>query len=331
MMAKFRKMVSVIITTHNRCSSLRNAIQSVKKQTYRNLEIIVIDDASTDGTQEMCKKIKGIRYQRIHEKEPCGANHARNVGIFMADGEYIAFLDDDDRWHPDKLKMQMREFEADADVGMVYCGLLVSYGKKRLSYAVYFDPDAKGDLVQKQCFWHPFCTTSAMVVKKAILEEAGCFDENVAYWQEYELSLRLIQKCRVALVNGPYVLWNRSIENGSQMTNQYGKWEDAVKYIDQKHRSLFEKLDKLGRRRKLENYYKEAAYRAAAVGKKGLMKEFYRKAYLLTWKPEYFIRWKWNLSRQDTIYLEIFLKKVSCCVKKMIIERKAVHERAINS
>lgn len=90
------KLVSAIITTHNRLDLLKQAIKSVKQQTYIDIEVIVVDDASTDGTKDYCSALTDIHYIYIPPSESRGGNHARNVGIRNANGYYIAFLDDDE-------------------------------------------------------------------------------------------------------------------------------------------------------------------------------------------------------------------------------------------
>lgn len=95
------KLVSAIITTHNRLSLLKRAVESALSQTYKNIEVIVVDDASTDGTPEYCNELP-LRYIYIPKEESRGGNHARNLGILAAKGEYVAFLDDDDYWLPRK-------------------------------------------------------------------------------------------------------------------------------------------------------------------------------------------------------------------------------------
>ena len=91
------KLVSAIITTHNRAELLTRAIESVLGQTYQEMEVIVVDDASTDNTSDVCAKYP-IKYIYIPEAESQGGNYARNLGIRAAKGEYCAFLDDDDYW-----------------------------------------------------------------------------------------------------------------------------------------------------------------------------------------------------------------------------------------
>jgi len=113
-------LVSAIITTHNRLELLPRAIDSVLKQDYDNIQLIVVDDASSDGTQDYLieQQQKGyLIYCRIDESK--GANNARNEGIKLSSGEYLAFLDDDDYWSPQKIGFQIEILQQNLDVALV--------------------------------------------------------------------------------------------------------------------------------------------------------------------------------------------------------------------
>src|ERR687886_939602 len=99
--------VSVIIPTHNRAAFLHSAITSVLNQTFQDLEIIIIDDASKDHTREVIANFNDTRIKVIHNQVSKGAAGARNIAIMNSSCEYIAFLDDDDEWLPEKLKIQV--------------------------------------------------------------------------------------------------------------------------------------------------------------------------------------------------------------------------------
>lgn len=310
---KFKTCVSVVITTHNRLYLLQKAIKSVKSQTYQNIEIIVVDDASDDGTENYCKSIEGIKYMRIEPDESNGGNHARNIGIFASKGDYIAFLDDDDEWYPQKIEKQMELF-ADPAVGMVYCELYVDVGIEILNYKVAFS--RRGNLYQKKEYWRPICTTSAMIFRKEVFVDIGGFDEKVQYWQEYELTLRVVPKYEVALVEEPLVRYRKGLKDKVKLTNNFARWEESVQYICNKHASLLGDLGVDGKNKFKEYYYSEAAYRAGAIGRKDLMVQFYSKAYDISKKIEFWIRWKFAISRQDTFYIEVIVKKILFLISK---------------
>jgi len=101
------ELISVIIPTYNRRDKVTYAVKSVLDQTYSNIEVIIIDDASTDNTEAEIKKIKDDRIRYIYLEKNHGAAGARNVGIKEANGTYIAFQDSDDIWEKEKLQMQI--------------------------------------------------------------------------------------------------------------------------------------------------------------------------------------------------------------------------------
>ena len=121
-----RPKVSVIIPTHNRSAFLRSSIISVLNQTFQNFEIIIIDDASEDDTREVITSFNEARIRGIHNQASKGAAGSRNIGVTNAQGEYIAFLDDDDEWLPAKLERQARLLDnSPPEVGGICTGRLV--------------------------------------------------------------------------------------------------------------------------------------------------------------------------------------------------------------
>ena len=112
--------VSVIIPTYNRADTIKRSIDSVLMQTYGDLEIIVVDDGSTDHTEQIVREYTDSRVRYIRTDGRYGANHARNIGIENAGGEFIAFQDSDDEWHSDKLEKQMRILLNQKQVDIVF-------------------------------------------------------------------------------------------------------------------------------------------------------------------------------------------------------------------
>ena len=306
------ELVSAIITTHNRCDDLKKAIESVLKQTYANLELIVVDDASTDNTSIMCKQYENIKYIRIDKEHSKGGNHARNQGILNAKGNYIAFLDDDDIWLPEKIEKQILLFD-DENVGMVYSDIQVETGVPWLDYKVTCKFD--GDILANKEYWKPICVTSAVLIKKEVFSQVGMFDEQLRYWQEYELTLRIIKKYKTALVREPLVKYKRLIGDKKKLTNNYDGWVQSVDYIRTKHRDLIENLGE-NKIKFEETVLAESAFRYSAIGNKENMKEEYKKLYFLTGKFDYYIRWKYGISRQDTVWIESFVRKMLYLIRK---------------
>jgi glycosyltransferase involved in cell wall biosynthesis len=189
--------VSVIIPTYNRADKVCRAISSIIDQTYKDIEIIVIDDASTDTTikrlDEFGSQIKIIR----HEKN-MGVSAARNSGIRTAKGEYIALLDSDDYWLPEKLEVQIAFFNANPDA--VICQareLWIRHGRRVNPGNKHLKPS--GDIFipsLKLCLVSP----SAVMFKKSLLDEVGMFDEEFPVCEDYDLWLRITYRYPVYLI-----------------------------------------------------------------------------------------------------------------------------------
>lgn len=170
-------MISVVIPTYNRARYLREAIESVLKQTYQNFEIIVVDDGSTDNTKEVVSSYGNrINYIFQENKE---RSAARNNGIIHAKGEYIALLDSDDMWLPNHLEVCFRALHSKPDAGLSFSksylinenGNIVS--KLKLSP---FNGDALKDIVSR--ISNGGCNSSSCLIKKCIFDNAGYFNED---------------------------------------------------------------------------------------------------------------------------------------------------------
>ena len=248
------ELVSAVITTHNRLTLLRRAVQSVLDQTYEEIELIVVDDASVDGTQAWCEeqaRRSGFRYIRIAAQESRGGNHARNIGVLSSDGMYVAFLDDDDYWLPEKIAKQVACIR-DSDCELVHCGRreeIVSV--KGIRYRDRLPrPDQSGDMRVNSLLTIPATTTNLLIRRDALLE-VGLFDEELRYWQEYELQIRLGQRTPFGCVPEPLSVYRVDVKDPSRLTNRYYEWKDAVTYIRCKHADLYAGLrrrDRLGAR-----------------------------------------------------------------------------------
>lgn len=182
--------VSIIIATYNREHVLRRAIQSVLAQTYQDFELIIVDDGSIDNTERLVKSFNGEKIRYIRYRENKGPATARNTGIQSANGDYIAFLDSDDEWMPEKLEKQMRTFEtAPPEVGLVYTGFFkITNNKIRYRHGGLTPSDGN---VFRNLLNGSFVLPSATLVKQECFERAGMFDERFFPIEDWELSLRI--------------------------------------------------------------------------------------------------------------------------------------------
>ncbi|GAX92001.1 glycosyltransferase family 2 protein [Effusibacillus lacus] len=187
--------VSVIIPTYNRGSFVIHAIESVLAQTFKDYEIIVVDDGSADNTRELVKKY-GDKVRYIHQKNQ-GPSAARNTGIRHAKGKYIAFCDSDDRFLPDKLQKQMDYIKRHPDC--------------RFLYTWYYNVDAEGrrtklrkptkckgrEHLQYCLFTRRFTIrTSTVLIHKKCFQKVGMFNEKYLYSQDWDMWLRLASRYR---------------------------------------------------------------------------------------------------------------------------------------
>lgn len=231
-------LVSAIITTHNRLHLLKRAVQSVQNQSYANIELIVVDDSSDDGTGEWCKRqdFKYI-YNNLKNK---GGNYVRNIGIKAANGKYIAFLDDDDYWLAEKITKQVELIEQ-RSCDIVFCGrfneIVMTNGDTKLI------PSLPSKLFQGNIssliLSSIVTTTSAILVKKKTLFRVGLFDENLRFWQEYDLSIRIAQKSEFYFVPEPLIKYRIDKNDKNRLTNKYEEWKISVKYIENKYKFLY--------------------------------------------------------------------------------------------
>ena len=180
--------VSVIIPAYNRRDFVTEAIDSALNQTYRDFEVIVVDDGSTDGTGEMLKE----RYDdkiRYFYKENGGCASARNYGIKMARGEYIAFLDSDDRYLPEKLEDQVGILEKNNRCGFVSSDVIFfDDGKEYLFKTIR--PDKNGDIAYP-IFMFTYFSLCASVFRKSCFDKVGYFNETMRYNEDTDMLLRV--------------------------------------------------------------------------------------------------------------------------------------------
>lgn len=200
--------VSVVIATRNRVELLGEAIRSVLRQTFREFEVIVCDDGSTDGTEALARSFgPPVRYLKLEHTGRPGA--PRNRGVEAARGELVAFLDDDDLWEPEKLAMQLALLEREPTLGLVYTGrqvllpdgsrsepVLPSSGKR---------PTGLLDLALSARFPH-VCT---VLIRRDLLRRVGGFDESMATAEDLDLMLRLARVARAGCVREPLAVVRR--------------------------------------------------------------------------------------------------------------------------
>ena len=235
--------VSAIIITHNRPQLLKRAVESVLSQTYKDIECIVVDDASDVPAKEV-EEMTRVRYVYLPRMESRGGNYARNKGVEVASGEYVAFLDDDDCWLPTKIEKQV-DLITTKGCGLVYTRRFDEHikndGSAEIEEVEYPPVDMQGDLTRKILYAIP-ATTSCLLLTRAFFYEAGMFDENLKYWQEYDLLIRAAQKTPFYMVDEPLIIYRVDKHEKARLSNKYYEWKAAVRYVYRKHRQLYARL-----------------------------------------------------------------------------------------
>lgn len=196
-----KPLISVIIPTYNREKLIERAVRSVLNQSYSKLEVIVVDDGSTDQTETI---VKGIPDERVHFyklSQNGGAGHARNEGVKLSNGEIIAFHDSDDEWRPEKLQRQMDYWQEHPEFSMVYCAYLchLADGRTKRIPAEQRE-ELEGDLFAPLLKRNIIGAPTILAIKKKFLE-CGGFDISYQSLEDWEFLLRFARENKIGYVN----------------------------------------------------------------------------------------------------------------------------------
>lgn len=200
--------VSVIIPTYNRASMIVACIESVLNQSYPVNEIIVIDDCSADNTIEQLNNFKD-KILILKTEKQSGAQTARNIGIKAAKSEWIAFLDSDDEWLPNKLEKQIKELEKlNFKPFTVVHGDCFVFRKEKNEKKVWSLPVIAGKNVYTKLLKHSSPMFQGMLTSKKALEKVNYLDEKVPSFQEWDTAIRLAKYCRFIHIQEPLFIYN---------------------------------------------------------------------------------------------------------------------------
>ncbi len=241
--------VSVIMNCRNSSKDLGEALDSLMAQTFTDFEVIFFDNASTDASPSIAKSYgEKIRYVRGETPVPLGA--ARNLAIREARGEFIAFLDCDDLWRPEKLGKQVACFRQDSRIGLVCTDTVLFDGKKELGRVFAGSSPARG-MVFAQLMQRQWISMSSAVIRREALktlgEEArawtgGWFDETLNVCEEADVFYRIAHDWKLDYVDEALTYWR--IHSGNTTFKHFGQFADETLYILQKQRKLYPGYDK---------------------------------------------------------------------------------------
>lgn len=190
-------LVSVVIPTYNRAARVVRAIRSVQHQTHTRLEIIVVDDASDDDTPQVVAGVHDSRLRYIRHKQNAGGSATRNTGIRAATGDFIAFLDDDDEWEPQKTEEQLKMLQ--------YYDVVVCTADGIGSELYKYEHRKTLELVDLQT--GPFGGTGVLMARTTVLKET-MFDESLPRGQDWDLFIRIAMKHRIGYLNRPLLRYD---------------------------------------------------------------------------------------------------------------------------
>ena len=190
------KLVSVVIPTYNRAAFIAAAVESVLQQDWPALEVIVVDDGSSDGTRAILDAIADPRLRVIYQANQ-GRSRARNVALTVARGDYIAFLDSDDLFLPGKLSRQVAWLETNPDFGMVYTASdCIDTVGDRLGHT--YRADVGGDIYAEVAFFLPVTITlPTVMLRREVLATVGLFDEEMSRFEDTDMWRRIAKRYRV--------------------------------------------------------------------------------------------------------------------------------------
>lgn len=274
--------VSVVIPTCNRPELLTRAVRSVLAQTYQDIEIIVVDDGVKECAEGVVTTFGDPRIRYLKNETSLGGGGARNRGIVEAQGEYVAFLDDDDEWLPEKLRIQIDALEqAPQDVGFCFSAVVNVFSDHEETTHV---ENGVFDFSQIALRRFKGFLTSTLILSKAVLDEVGGFDESLPSHQEPELIIRVTRKYRGIGIDQPLVRMNMTPHEhiGGDMSRRI----KGKELLLQKHEVLYGEYPAI-----LARHYFQLGLWYRDEGKLVQAREYFSKAFTLSRNPRYLMHW----------------------------------------
>lgn len=237
--------ISVVIPTHDRGEDLGKSINSIFCQTKLPNELIVVDDRSNPSVSSdiFNNASEKISCRLIRNEIPRGANHARNLGIGAAQGEFIAFLDDDDEFKNNKIEVLFDEVEKNTDIDVFYHPAEIHMVKEKVVY--FSKPKAffpGEDIFRSLLVSNKIGGTPMVVVRKSALIDVGLFDEKMPALQDYELWLRLAKsQYKFKLIDEPLTKYHY-VTNRKSISKSIATSFKAIALIEEKYRSEYSSL-----------------------------------------------------------------------------------------
>ena len=230
--------VSVVIVTYNRPKFISLAVQSVLNQIYQDFEILVVDNGIEKPAKEIVKSFGDSRIKYLPQIKNTGCSSGKNVGIKNAQGEYIAFLDDDDIWLPKKLELQMNAFENTSDdVGFCFTAIIQVRDKGETHSTV---PDGIDNYFEFALRKFSGFLSSTLVIKKEVFNDIGLLDESFPSHTDIDLIIRITKKYKGIAINKPLIKMHL-LSGHEQMGSSFKRRIEGREMLLKKYKKDFEK------------------------------------------------------------------------------------------
>ncbi len=264
--------VSVVIPTHNRARFITRALRSVLDQTFRAFEVLVVDDGSTDDTAGEVSRLEDPRVRLLGHPVNRGAQAARNTGIRAATGEYVAFLDSDDTWMPDKLERQITCLAAaEPEVGVVHAPCLVRVDDASLARAVEVPP-LRG-VIYAELLASPGPVFPTLLVRRACLDAIGPLNESLRAYHEWDTVIRLARHFAFEWVPAPLATYYLHAENA--ISKDWARNAEGYSQVVTAHR---EEIVATHGARALSRHYSVIADHYVRAGRTDLARTWHHRA-----------------------------------------------------
>jgi glycosyltransferase involved in cell wall biosynthesis len=242
--------VSVIVPAYNRAHLIGRALESLRRQTYRDFEVVLGDDGSTDDTVAVAQKAwPEIKVARLPANR--GASSARNAAIRASCGRFLAFLDSDDEWLPDKLAVQMDYLQRHPEVEVCAC----AYRKQwRDGRTTLMPPPHPADLTQALHSALDFHGASTPVVRREVLDDIGYQDEDLRILEDWDWMLRISQKYRIEILDEPLAIIHENNPSPPE------RMRDSTVLFLAKHDADFRRYGAAHRRRVISQQWENSAF-----------------------------------------------------------------------
>lgn len=230
-----KKKVSIILATYNGAETIKETISSLLGQNYENLEVIVVDDGSTDKTASIVKEFKDFRVKYFYQKNSGSPSAPRNKGIKEATGEFVGFCDQEDIWYREKLEKQLKAYESATNkdnIGIVFSSadIIDKSGKKINSNITPIEGFLEDEEAYGRLLNYNFITACSALVPKKVIEEIGFLDESLIGVDDYDLWLRISQKYGVLGITEALCAWRTA--SGSLSADKTKLYKENEKIFD---------------------------------------------------------------------------------------------------